>query len=131
VNLLRAYAKLPVAFLNLYRRGNPRGTFKVLIACAMTGLLAMNVWSVLLLVSLLDHGWLGSRRKITGLEYGILCIGGLIAEFIFVDFVQRKAAEDRDFASRVVRASPTIAIRYIFTSGVVLVLLSVVTWIRG
>lgn len=120
-----------MAFLNLYRRVNPRGKFKVAVTFAMTGTLVVNVWSLLLLISLLDHGWLGSRRKITAIEYVSLCIGVLIAEFIFVDFVQKKVTADQTYASQVGTASPRIAIGYVATSGVVLVLLSVVVWVHG
>jgi hypothetical protein len=117
-----AYAKLPMSFRNLYQsRRDGLGKSLVAIACAMTGLLIVNIWSLILLVSLVDHGWLASRRRLGPLEFAALCAGLFIVELILVDRVFTKVDRDKEFASRVVPVSPRISMWYGWGSVVLLV----------
>jgi hypothetical protein len=125
MNLLVAYAKLQMSFRNLYqKRHDGLGKSVLAIACAMTGLLIVNIWSLILLVSLVDHGWLASRRRLGPVEFAALCAGLFMAELILVDRIFAKIDRDKRFAFRVVPTSPRISIWY---GGISVVLLVVAT----
>lgn len=121
MNLLVTYAKIPMSFLNLYRRRSRQGSYTVAIAFAMSGIFVVNVWSFVLLTSLIDHGWLSERPKITSREFAVFLLGVLLAELAFVSFVQNKAARDARFAARVSGSRPSISIWYAFISAALLV----------
>lgn len=116
MNLLVVYAKIPMSFWNLYRQQRPQANYTIAIACAMTSILVINIWSLCLLISLVDHGWLASRRRISAGEFMALIFGVLVVELIFVDFVQKRVARDAEFAVRVKAASPKISIWYAIMS---------------
>jgi len=124
MNLLMAYAKIPMSFLNLYRRKRRQATYTLAIAFAMSGILVINVWSLLTLASLIDRGWLNERRRIGPGEFVALLLGVLLAELVFVKFVQNRAAQDATFAARVGDAHPSISVWY---AGISAVLLAVST----
>jgi hypothetical protein len=116
-----AYAKIAMSFWNLYRQRRPQANYTAAIAFAMSGIFVINVWSIILCVSLLDHGWLASRREISRIEFAMLLVGVLIAEFLFVDFIKKKATRDKTFFAEVGAASPSISIRYALISVALLV----------
>jgi hypothetical protein len=122
MNPFVAYAKLPMSFRNLYQsRRDGLGKSVVAIACAMTGLLIVNIWTLILLVSLVDHGRLASRRRLGPVEYAALCACLLIVELILVDRVFTKVERDKGFALRVASTSPRISVWYGWVSVVLLV----------
>ena len=126
MNPIVAYAKLLMSFRNLYQsRRDGMGKSVVAIACAMTGLLVVNIWTVILLVSLVDHGWLANRRRLGPVEFAALCACLFMVEFILANRVFTMADRDREFASRVASASPLISVRYGWVSGVLLVLATI------
>jgi len=116
MNLLVAYAKIPMSFLNLYRQRRPRSIYTVAIGCVMFAILVINVWSLILFVSLFDRGWLVDGPRIGPSEFAGLCLGILLTEIVFVAFVQHKTARDANFADRVRNARPTISICYTVVS---------------
>jgi hypothetical protein len=129
MNLFVAYAKLPMSFRNLYQsRHDGPGKSVVAIACGMTGFLIVNIWSLILLVSLVEHGWLASRRKLGPVEFAALCAGLFIVELILVDRVFTKVDRDKGFASRVVQASPRISMWYGWSSVVLLVVSTILNF---
>jgi hypothetical protein len=91
----------------------------------MSGILIVNLWSLVLLASLVGHGWLAQRRSIGPLEFAVLLLGILLAELVFVSFVLSKAARDRHFANRVGSAQPKIAIWYAGISAATLAVLTI------
>lgn len=116
MNLLVAYARIPMSFLNLYRQRRPQGTYTVAIGCIMFGILVINLWSLILVISLFDRGWLADGPRMDPTEFGGLCVGVLLTEIIFVGFVQHKTARDSTFADRVRNSRPTISICYTVVS---------------
>jgi hypothetical protein len=120
MSFLVIYAKIPMSFLNLYRRRRPQANYTLAIACAMSGILVANIWSFFLLLSFVDHGWLAARRRIAPLEFTGLLFGIFLAELVFVSYVRSKVSHDKEFASRVCTASPSISIWYAIASAVLL-----------
>jgi hypothetical protein len=116
-----AYAKIAMSFWNLYRQRRPQANYTAAIACAMSGIFVINIWSCILCISLVDHGWLASRREISRIEFAMLLLGVLIAELLFVDFVKKKVTRDKRFFAEVGAASPSISIRYALVSVALLV----------
>jgi cytochrome bd-type quinol oxidase subunit 2 len=121
---LVVYAKIIKSLQNMYRRADPNGRYVVTIACAMSGLLIANIWSLVLVVSL--DGWFSNRRRIGPAEFALLCAGLVIAEVILVDRVFSKIDRDKEFAARVASAPPRISLWYIAGSAALLGALSVV-----
>jgi hypothetical protein len=97
----------------------------VAIACAMTGLLVVNIWTLILLVSLVDQGWLEHRRRLGPVEFAALCACLFMVEFILANGVFTMADRDREFAARVALASPRISVWYGWISAVLLVLATI------
>jgi hypothetical protein len=127
MNPIVVYAKISMSFLNLYRRRRGSGgRYTVAIAFAMSGILIVNVWSIVLIVSMIDRGWLAERRRIGPAEFSALLSGLLLAEWLFVNFVQAKATSDLRFAERVNAANPSIAIGYAVGSAALLVATTIV-----
>jgi hypothetical protein len=124
MNLLITYAKIAKSFQTMYQRRHPDGRYTITIASAMAALLLTNIWSLILLVSIVDHGWLSSRRKIGPVEFAAFCAGLFILQIIVVDRVFTKVDRDKRFASRVVPAPPRISMWYL---GISVVLLGVST----
>lgn len=120
MNPMLMYAKIPMSFLNLYRRRSAGGNYKFAIAFAMFGILVVNVWSLLLIISVLNHGWLVTRPRISGIEFVGLAVGALIAELVFVNAVLDKTRHDATFAKHLKTADPKISIWYAAISVVVL-----------
>jgi hypothetical protein len=112
MNLLVAYAKVPMSFLSLYRRREAHGKYVVAIACAMTGILVVNVWSGLLLFVCVTHTSLIGMRVVQPDIYSLILAAIFIFELAFVHFVQKKVERDRSFASQVGNTSPRISIWY-------------------
>jgi hypothetical protein len=75
MNPLVAYAKVPMSFLNLYRRRDSRGKYLLAIACAMTGILIVNVWSGLLIAVCVTHTSLVGTRIIEAGTYSSILRG--------------------------------------------------------
>ena len=122
MNPFVAYAKLMMSFRNLYQiRRDGLGKSVVAIASAMTGLLIVNVWTLVLLVSLVDHGWLASRRRLGPVEFAALCACLLIVELIIVNRVFTKVERDKGFGLCVASTSPRISVWYGWVSVVLLV----------
>src|SRR5580700_10974235 len=107
------YAKIVISFQNLYRQREPSSRHTVAIASAMSGLLVANIWAFALLASLVDHGWLASRRRIAPIEFAGLLVGLFVVQMTLVNLVFTKVNGDKQFASRVVPASPRISIWYV------------------
>lgn len=124
MNPLVTYAKIVMSFMNLYRRRRSQGNHAVAITFAMSGILVVNVWSLLLLVSLVDRGWLAERSRLSAGEFAGLLLGILVVELTLVNFVQNKAARDAGFAARVGTPPPNISIWY---AGISAALLAVST----
>jgi hypothetical protein len=116
MNPLVSYAKIPMSFLNLYRQRKLRHTFSVAIACVMSTIVVINLWTVLLLVNLLDRDLLTDGPRPDPVEFAAIFLGILIAEIAFVYIVQIKAARDVSFAERVRNAPPIVAICYTLVS---------------
>jgi hypothetical protein len=127
MNPVVAYAKIATSFQDLYRRRGSKRRYTITIASAMSALLLVNIWSLLLLVSVVDHGRLASRPRIGPVEYASLCALLVVAEFILVDRVFSKIDRDKAFAEQVAAASPHISKWYIASS---VILLGVVTIVR-
>jgi hypothetical protein len=127
LNPLVTYAKIAKSFQNMYRQRDPDGRYTITIASAMSALLLINIWSLVLLVSLVDHGCLAGRRRIGPVEFAALCAGLFTVEIILVDHIFTKVDTDERFASRVASASPRIAMWYL---GISIVLLGVTTILR-
>src|SRR5271155_5562337 len=107
MNPVVAYAKIATSFQNLYRRRDSKSRYTITIAFAMSALLLVNIWSLLLLASLVDHGKVASQPRIGLVEYATLCALLVVAEFILVDRVFSKIDRDKAFAARVAAASPS------------------------
>jgi hypothetical protein len=122
-----AYAKIARSFQNLYRRRDSNRRYTITIAYAMSALLLVNIWSLFLLVSLVDHGRLASRPRIGPIEYASFCVLLVVAESIFVDRIFAKIDRDIAFAARVGPAPPRISMWYLASS---VILLAVVTIAR-
>jgi len=120
MNPLITYAKIAKSFQTIYRQRAPDSRYTIAIACALCALLLINIWSLILLVSLVDHGWLSSRRRIGPVEYSVVCAGLFIAEMIVVDRVFTKIDTDEGFASRILPAPPRISLWYLGLSAVLL-----------
>jgi hypothetical protein len=114
-----AYAKIAKSFQTLYRQREPESRFTIAVACAMSGLLVINNWCLILLF--VDHGSLSSRRRISPVEFVALCAGLFIVEIILVNRVFIRIEKDERFASRVVPAPPRISMWYLGISIVLLV----------
>jgi hypothetical protein len=121
-----AYAKIAMSFLNLYRRHRPKDSYTAAIAFAMSGLFIINMWTLLLCVSLVDHGWLASRRRISRIEFAMLFLGIVFAEFLAVDLINRKLSRDKIFFAKVGAAPPSISIWYALISVALLAVSTVV-----
>lgn len=126
-NPLFTYAKIAKSFQNMYRQRNPGGRYTITIASAMSALLLINIWSLILLVSLLDHGWLASRPRIGPVGFAAMCVALFTVEIILVDRVFTKVDRDESFAARVAPAPPHIAMWYL---GISIALLGVTTILR-
>lgn len=121
VNPLSMYAKIPMAFMNLYRlHHRDQASYTLAIAIAMSGILLVNIWSILLLVLLLNPAWLSTRPKIGPVEFTGLLLAVLIVEIHFVDSVQKRATRDVAFGARVRDEPPSTAIWYASISVFVL-----------
>ena len=127
MNAVVAYAKIAKSFQNLYRRRGSKRRYTITIAYAMSALLLVNIWSLFLLVSLVDHGRLASRPRIDPVEYASFCALLVVAVSIFVDRVFAKIDGDITFAARVGPAPPRISMWYLASS---VILLAVVTMVR-
>lgn len=127
MNPLVTYAKIAKSFQTMYRQRDPDGRYTITIAAAMSALLLINIWTLVLAVSLIDHGWLTSRRRIGPVEFAALCVGLITLEIILVDRVFTKVDEDERFASRVAPAPPRISMWYL---GISIVLLGIATILR-
>ena len=127
MNPLVTYAKIAKSFQNMYRQRDPDGRYTITIASAMSALLLINIWTLVLLVSLVDRGYLTSRRRIDPVEFAALCVGLFTVEIILVDRVFTKVDRDERFASRVAPASPRISMWYL---GISIVLLGITTILR-
>jgi hypothetical protein len=121
------YAKIAKSFQNLYRRQDSKRRYTITVAYAMSALLLLNIWSLFLLVSLVDHGGLASRPRIGPVEYASFCVLLVVAESIFVDRVFAKIDRDIAFAARVGPAPPRISMWYLAST---VILLGVVTVVR-
>lgn len=128
MNPVVAYAKIAKSFQNLYRRRNLHSRYTITIAYAMSALLLVNIWSLFLLVSLVDRGTLASRPRIGPVEYASFCLLLVVAESIFVDRVFATIDRDIAFAARVGPAPPRISMWYLASS---LILLAVATIVRA
>jgi hypothetical protein len=124
MNPVVAYAKVVKSFQNLYLDRDPSRNTVVAIACAMSGIFLVNVWTIVLLVSLFDHGWLGNRREISGIEFSLLALCLFAAEYILVYRVLNRVKTDKAFASIVAPAAPNVAKTYAATSVLLLLLLT-------
>jgi hypothetical protein len=104
------YSRLPMSFRNLYQsmRGG-RGNFVVAIACAMSGLLIVNIWSILLIVVSVTHTSLVGKRNIEAGSYALFLAIVFILEVLFVRFVFRRADSDPTFGNQVRLTSPTVS----------------------
>jgi hypothetical protein len=120
VNPVLMYAKIAVSFLHMYRRRTPQGRYTVAIACAMSGVLVINVWTIVLLILLFDHGWLAAQTRIGSSEFAGLFISILISELFFVDFVVSKLERDTVFVARVGAAPPRLSVWYVACSALML-----------
>ena len=127
MNAVVAYAKIAKSFQNLYRRRGLKRRYTITIAYAMSALLLVNIWSVFLLVSLVDHGGLVSRLRIGPVEYASFCVVLVVAESIFVNRVFAQIDRDIAFAARVGPAPPRISMWYLASS---VILLGVATIVR-
>lgn len=131
MNPVVAYAKIAKSFQNMYRERDPSRNTVLAIACAMFGILAVNVWTLILLVSQLDHGWLGNRRRITGVEFAFFGFCAFVAEYILVYRVFDRLKTDKAFASLVAPATPNVAKWYAAASAVLLLLLTAIKLVLG
>jgi hypothetical protein len=113
MNPFVAYAKLPMSFRKLYQsRGGGRGNFLVAVACAMTGLLIVNIWSVLLIVVSVTHTSLVGKHHIEAGPYALLLAFVFGLEILFVRFVFRRADSDPTFAEQVRSTRPMVSMWY-------------------
>jgi len=113
MNPFVAYAKLPMSFRNLYqsKRGR-RGNFVIAIACAMTGLLLVNIWSVLLIVASVTHTSLVGRHRIEAAPYALILAFAFVIEVLFVGFVFTRADRDPTFAKQIRSTRPRVSMWY-------------------
>lgn len=127
MNPVVAYAKIAKSFQNLYQRGGSGGRYTLVIAVAMSALLLVNLWCLVLLVSLVDHGRLAGRPWLGPVRYASLCALLVVVELILVDRVFTKFDIDEAFAARVGPAPPRISLWYLASS---VILLAVATIVR-
>lgn len=125
MNPVVAYAKIAKSFQNLYRRRDSKRRYTITVAYAMSALLLLNIWSLFLLVSLVDHGGLASRSRIGPVEYASFCVLLVVAESIFVDRVFAKIDRDFAFAARVGPAPPRISMWYLASTVILLAVATV------
>jgi hypothetical protein len=110
MNPFVAYSKLPMSFRNMYQRGGGgRGNFMVAIACAMTGLLVLNIWSVLLVVVIVTHTSLVGKHYIEAGPYALLLVVVFAFEILSINSVFRRADSDPTFAHQVRSTSPMVS----------------------
>jgi hypothetical protein len=113
MNPFVAYAKLPMSFRNLYQsRRSGRGNFVVAIACAMSGLLIVNIWSLLLIVVSVTHTSVVGKRYIEAGPYALILAFVFVLEILFVRFVFGRADSDPTFAKQVQSTRPTVSMWY-------------------
>jgi hypothetical protein len=113
MNLFVAYAKVPMSFLNLYLRGRKStGRYLVAIACAMTGILVINIWSALLVIVIVTRTSLVGTHYIEAGTYALFLALVFFFELAFVHFVQRRALNDPGFAKQVAASSPKVSMWY-------------------
>jgi hypothetical protein len=124
MNPVTTYAKIVMAFLSLYRHQRRQASYTLAVAIAMSSILVVNIWSLLLLISLIDPGWLLARRRIGLIEYCALVLIVLVAELIFVDLVQKKASGDSSFGTHLRAVRPSIAMWYASVSVAVLAIMT-------
>jgi hypothetical protein len=127
MNLLVSYAKIPMSFFNLYRQRRPRRAYTVAIACVMSTIILINLWTVILLVSLVDRDWLTDSAEFGAVDFAEVFLGIAFIELLFVIYVQRKVARDIHFAERVRDAPPLVSICYTMVSVALLAVLAVLT----
>jgi hypothetical protein len=127
MNLLVSYAKIPMSFFNLYRQRRPRHAYTVAIACVMSTIILINLWTLILLVSLVDRDWLADSAEFGPVDFAEVFLGIVFIELLFVIYVQRKVARDVHFAERVRDAPPLVSICYTMVSVALLAALAVLT----
>jgi hypothetical protein len=127
MNLLVSYAKIPMSFFNLYRQQRPRHAYTVAIACVMSTIILINLWTLILLVSLVDRGWLQDSAEFGPVDFAEVFLGIVCVELLFVIYVQRKVARDVHFAERVRNAPPLVSVCYMMVSVALLAALAVLT----
>lgn len=109
-----------MSFQNMYRQRDPKGRYSIATAIAMPTMLFVNIWSCVLLASLVDRGWLANRRRIGTVEFAALSVGLFVVEMILVNLIFAKVDEDKGFALYVGSASPRISMWYGGISVVIL-----------
>jgi hypothetical protein len=121
MNAFDTYALLPASLLNLYHRRGIPGFSTFAIAFALTGMLVLNVWSILCLIDLLVR--VNVIRPIVSSPgyYVLMVIGAFFAEVAIVRLVQEKTVRSLPFAALVRSAPPQIWIWYTAISVVVFV----------
>jgi hypothetical protein len=118
MNPFVAYAKVPMSFLNLYLRGrDSRGRYLVAIACAMAGILVINIWSALLVIAIVTHTSLVGTHYVEAGTYALFLGLVFALELAFVHFVQRKVLNDPSFAKQVAATSPKVSMWYLGISA--------------
>jgi len=116
-----AYALLPASLLNLYHRRGNLGFNTLAIAFALTGMLVMNVWSILCLIDMLVRvNVIGPILSSPG-YYVLMVVGTFFVEVAIVRLVQEKTLHSLPFAALVRSAPPRIWIWYTAISVVVFV----------
>jgi hypothetical protein len=125
MNILVAYAKIPMSFFNLYRQRRPRASYSLAIACVMSTIVIINLWTLLLMVSMIDRELITEGPRVDGVELAGVLMGILLLEIGFVYFVQTKVARDAAFAERVRNAPPLVSICYTLVSIALLAALAV------
>jgi hypothetical protein len=114
MNPFVAYAKVPMSFLNLYLPGREStGRYLVAIACAMTGILVINIWSALLVIVIVTRTSLVGSHYIEAGTYALFLALVFVLELAFVYFVQRRVLNDPGFARQVAATSPKVSNWYV------------------
>ena len=113
MNPFVAYAKVVMSFRNLYLRGRESTDgYHVAIACAMTGILVINIWSVLLVIVIAARASFVGTHYIDADTYALFLALVFVLELGFVHFVQRRVVNDPTFAKQVAATSPKVSMWY-------------------
>jgi hypothetical protein len=131
MNLLIAYSLLPTSLRRLYERKGIGGVGAATIAFAMTGLLIVNLWSLVWLFSALYPEPLRNSHIEWRAVVSIVLVAIFLAELFFVKLVARRIVRERAFADHMQAARPVIWLWYTAMSLLTFAFATIAVIVRG